>query len=1283
MIDTNDQTDVGSQRERSFQAKSVPAGDYVDPELEVVLLDRLFPHMIIGDKANHAWPYLRRDVPHNWYCDDRFPAIGFLNRDEALILYNLALRFSGKAGLEIGSWMGWSTCHLALAGIDLDTFDPVLADGANRASLEEALRVSGLAHNVSIVAEASPQAIHRVAAKGGKKWSFFFIDGNHDAPHPELDAAACLDYAAQDAMFVFHDLVSPDVEKGLAVLRQAGFNTLIYQTMQMMGVAWRGNCAPVNHKPDPTIEWSIPQHLRKYRVAGEGPDTPWCILANRIDGLEEEAREMAAEAKAASSESEQQLMRARAEAQSLRADIDGLRNSARDQELALARSNEKIADLRGQIKDVREVVSAKDQELAKWRADIVRLRTTADDLRLKLREALRAAEASDTAGPLPEPAKTQTTVNAGNSAPSRPPLPDNTTRRAHIPSFVGTAAQASLGLASTLALLLVRGRFRRAAALWRDWKRLSKSQLFDEEFYRRNNLDALRGRADVHYLLHSTEHGRDPNPLFMTGWYLRENPDVAKAGVNPLLHYLSKGAAERRDPSPMFATSWYLNTNLDVAKAGINPLVHYLKYGWREGRNPHPSFDAAFYLEQHPDCGERNQFLDFLARSPGFDRKPTTWSIPEDGVCIVTPDILGPVRNGGIGTACYHFATALARAGRKVSILYTGGSLSEPRRLHWRDHYAKLSITFLSIDDTPPIDRHIWGGTWFLDTSWRIFEFLRTKRFECVHFQDWQANGFWSIRAKKLGMAFQNTVLTVTMHSCSKWIAEGMSSFPPKPVEYAKLVWCETSCMEDCDTLLSPSQHMFEWAKANNIVLPADHRTMPYVMPPSEATQPAGSIDDAHLIFFGRLETRKGLHMFGDALRRLAKEGGLPSKVTFLGKHAEVDGTTSQDYIAALQADLPVITFSTITDFDTFQAQDFVRKSGGVVVIPSLLDNYPLVVLECILNKLPFFAAATGGIVEMVDPAILFQPNVQDFARVLKDRGSIDHRTLQHQYNRGAAGTQWIDFHDNLRATHVASRPADVDLPRISVCIPFYRHGRFLEGLVLAFARQTYPSFEVIFVNDGSGPGFSEEFESVRQRNNDPRFRFVTIENSGPGAARNTAARLATGEILVFFDSDNLPKDDGFLTTVVSALLHSNADCLTIPYDVIDHEVTDPTPANIKATYRPIGSCIQVAFVENVLGDATLAVWRKTFESVGGFPVHRDTNWEDWEFLVQFIVAGKRVVSYPDALYFYRDDPKGRNRSARKYQCHRSRMNRYLSDSGNHAWQIMRDIALPLALREY
>jgi hypothetical protein len=240
----------------------LPPGDYVSPGLEVIVPDRCFPHLTRGDTARCRFPFLRREIPHPWYVDRRAPEVGFVSRDEAAILYNTALRFRGLPALEIGCWLGWSACHLALAGVRLDVIDPLLGQPEILGSVRDSLGTAGVLPSVHLVPGSSPEAVEELAARSGRRWCLYFIDGDHGAPARERDAAVCERHAAEDAVILFHDLACPDVAAGLDYLRRRGWKTLVYQTMQIMGAAWRGRVSPVPHTPDPSVRWTLPGHLQ-------------------------------------------------------------------------------------------------------------------------------------------------------------------------------------------------------------------------------------------------------------------------------------------------------------------------------------------------------------------------------------------------------------------------------------------------------------------------------------------------------------------------------------------------------------------------------------------------------------------------------------------------------------------------------------------------------------------------------------------------------------------------------------------------------------------------------------------------------------------------------------------------------------------------------------------------------------------------------------------------------------------------------------------------------------
>ena len=246
----------------------LPDGDYVSPNFSIILPDKAFPNVItVANASFFACDYWRKGIYHNVYVDKRWQNMGLVNRDEAHILYNSALQFKGKHVLEIGCWVGWSACHLALAGVKLDVVDPLLAKPEFYNSVYDSLKTEKVVNEVNLVAGNSPQEVEILGTQFQRPWSLIFIDGNHDAPAPLDDAIVCERLAAEDAIILFHDLMSPEVAQGLDYLKQKGWNTIVYQTRQIVGAAWRGNVQPVKHQPDPKVNWYLPPHLVSYTVS--------------------------------------------------------------------------------------------------------------------------------------------------------------------------------------------------------------------------------------------------------------------------------------------------------------------------------------------------------------------------------------------------------------------------------------------------------------------------------------------------------------------------------------------------------------------------------------------------------------------------------------------------------------------------------------------------------------------------------------------------------------------------------------------------------------------------------------------------------------------------------------------------------------------------------------------------------------------------------------------------------------------------------------------------------
>lgn len=91
-------------------------------------------------------------------------------------------------------------------------------------------------------------------------------------------------------------------------------------------------------------------------------------------------------------------------------------------------------------------------------------------------------------------------------------------------------------------------------------------------------------------------------------------------------------------------------------------------------------------------------------------------------------------------------------------------------------------------------------------------------------------------------------------------------------------------------------------------------------------------------------------------------------------------------------------------------------------------------------------------------------------------------------------------------------------MPRVSVIIPTFNCARYIVEAVESAVRQTYKDVEVIVVDDGSTDDTRGRLAPYLDAGT---IRYITQDNAGPSAARNTGIRAATGTYLAFLDADD------------------------------------------------------------------------------------------------------------------------------------------------------------------
>ena len=194
--------------------------------------------------------------------------------------------------------------------------------------------------------------------------------------------------------------------------------------------------------------------------------------------------------------------------------------------------------------------------------------------------------------------------------------------------------------------------------------------------------------------------------------------------------------------------------------------------------------------------------------------------------------------------------------------------------------------------------------------------------------------------------------------------------------------------------------------------------------------------------------------------------------------------------------------------------------------------------------------------------------------------------------------------------------------PAVSIIVPCYNGGPFLDGLMACLAAQTLQDFEVIIVDDGSNEAATlQKLDALKSR-----VRVEHQVNRGPAAARNTGIRRSCGLFVLPLDCD-----DTIEPTFIAETLHGL-------------ERTAPETGFIFTHMRLTGGLEGVLprhfnrFDQLFLNRLPYCVLfpRSAWEKVGGYDEAIPRGYEDWEFNIRLAKAGYRGIEYAKPLFVYR-----------------------------------------------
>ena len=237
-----------------------------------------------------------------------------------------------------------------------------------------------------------------------------------------------------------------------------------------------------------------------------------------------------------------------------------------------------------------------------------------------------------------------------------------------------------------------------------------------------------------------------------------------------------------------------------------------------------------------------------------------------------------------------------------------------------------------------------------------------------------------------------------------------------------------------------------------------------------------------------------------------------------------------------------------------------------------------------------------------------------------------------------------------------------VHAPRVSVLVPCFNDGQWLDEAIESVFRQTFQNFEIIIVDDGS-----TESDTVQKLSSysAPRTRVYHTDNRGLPAARNYAAARAVGEMFCALDADDVLEPTWLEKSVRLLDAHPEFAFVSHWLEAFGDE---------EWIWRPESCDLASLLVRNTVNGAAL-VRRTAFEAVGGYDEQMRDGCEDWDFWLRLVERGLHGTILPEVLFFYRRRAESMSRRMLQPQAYRKPLtalvSRHAAAYRNHMVEVL------------
>lgn len=221
----------------------------------------------------------------------------------------------------------------------------------------------------------------------------------------------------------------------------------------------------------------------------------------------------------------------------------------------------------------------------------------------------------------------------------------------------------------------------------------------------------------------------------------------------------------------------------------------------------------------------------------------------------------------------------------------------------------------------------------------------------------------------------------------------------------------------------------------------------------------------------------------------------------------------------------------------------------------------------------------------------------------------------------------------------------------VSIIVPVYNAETYLEFTIKSVLQQSYPYFELLLVNDGStdsSPAICDMYAAQ-----DSRVRVIHKENEGVSATRNRGLDEATGDFIVFVDSDDLIHNR-FLQKMIAATTTYHTDLAICGFERFWPTWKNPSRISpyslvIFQSLRELASVYNKP-ATNMFGVSIWAkMYRRSIIEENHIRFQLDTNYEeDCLFNLDYFRHVTTTAVLRDFYYRYRQQEQSLSKGYRK-----------------------------------